>query len=67
MVPASHACRDHRLPQPEFGPGGPIGKEPEPPSCDCGGRFTSEAPSRCPRCRSTELERDPGGLEIMYD
>lgn len=50
-----------------FGPGGPFGKKPEPPSCDCGGRFTKSAPPRCPSCRSPELEYDPGGEEVMYD
>lgn len=50
-----------------FGPGGPMGKEANPPTCECGGRFTLEAPPRCPKCRSTDLERDPSGYEVMYD
>lgn len=51
----------------EFGPGGPIDKSPEPRACECGGTFTEEAPPRCRSCRSTDLERDPDGYEIMYD
>lgn len=50
-----------------FGPGGPMDKEPNPPSCDCGGTFTEDAPRRCPNCRSTDLSRDPQGHEILYD
>ena len=50
----------------EFGPGGPDG-EPESPPCTCGGRFTREAAPRCPKCRSTDLERDSSGFEVMYD
>ncbi len=49
-----------------FGPGGPVG-EPDPPPCECGGRFTSNAPPRCPKCRSTDLERDPDGYEVTND
>lgn len=51
----------------EFGVGGPIGKEPDPPPCACGGRFSSEAPALCPKCRSDDLERDPDGMEVIYD
>jgi predicted Zn-ribbon and HTH transcriptional regulator len=51
----------------EFGPGGPMGKEANPPSCECGGRFTVNSPPRCPNCRSKDLRRDPGGYEILYD
>ena len=51
----------------EFGPGGPTEKEANPPQCECGGRFTSDAPPRCPKCHSTELNRDPSGYEVMYD
>jgi len=50
----------------DFGPGGPTGV-PEVPVCECGGQFTMDAPPRCLSCRSTELERDPHGFEIMYD
>ena len=49
-----------------FGPGGPSGR-PKPPRCECGGRFTQSAPPRCPKCGSTDVERDPEGDEIMYD
>jgi DNA-directed RNA polymerase subunit RPC12/RpoP len=51
----------------ECGEGEPTGKEPEPPSCECGGTFTGDAPPRCPRCRSKDLRRDPEGSEILYD
>lgn len=51
----------------EFGVGGPMGKEANPPPCDCGGTFTAEAPARCPQCRSTDLERDPDGMSMIYD
>ena len=34
-------------------------------ACPCGGRFTFDAPTRCPRCRSTRLEERPTG--ICYD
>lgn len=33
----------------------------------CGGQFRFDAPPRCPKCRSTELESDPDGPNIMYD
>ena len=45
----------------------PLDGTAHPPTCDCGGTFTSDAPPHCPKCRSTELERDPSGYEIMYD
>ena len=36
--------------------------------CSCGGRFTYDAPARCPNCRSTreQWERDPamGGMHV---
>ena len=51
----------------EFGPGGPMGKEPAPPACECGGRFTEDAPPRCPGCGSPDLSRDPTQTEILYD
>ena len=50
-----------------FGPGGPMDKEANPPPCECGGTFTTDAPPRCPECGSLEWERDPAGMEIMYD
>src|SRR3712207_1026529 len=37
------------------GPGERRGKEQDPPAGECGGRFTSEARARCPKCRWTEL------------
>ena len=51
----------------EFGLGGPMGKQANPPPCQCGGRSTEDALPRCPKCHSKELERDPGGYEFMYD
>jgi hypothetical protein len=33
----------------------------------CGGRFRFDAPPRCPKCRSTELEPDPDGPMILHD
>lgn len=50
----------------EFGPGGPI-REPDPPACGCEGRFTMDAPPRCPNCWSKDLRRNPDGLEILHD
>ena len=31
-------------------------------TCDCGGRFTTDAPLRCPSCRSTELDVEHEGI-----
>lgn len=50
----------------EFGDGGPVG-DANPPPCECGGRFTEEAPPRCPKCRSKLLARDPAAYGIIYD
>jgi hypothetical protein len=38
-------------------------------ACACGGRFTYDAPARCPECRSTEdqWDEDPDGVHIFYD
>lgn len=36
------------------------------PGCACGGRFSAEAPPRCPECRSADLEALPGTL-LDYD
>jgi len=33
--------------------------------CSCGGAFRLGAPARCPKCRSTELER--GEVKLLYD
>ncbi len=35
------------------------------PKHDCGGRFRFEAPTRCPKCRSTDVE--PGPNLVLYD
>ena len=38
-------------------------------ACACGGRFTYDAPARCPECRSTEdqWDEDPRGSRMFYD
>lgn len=51
----------------EFGPGGPMGKEANPPACDCGGTFSADAPARCPNCGSSDFDRDPDGMSMIYD
>jgi hypothetical protein len=33
--------------------------------CQCRGRYTFDAPPRCPKCRSTEFEE--GKITVMYD
>ena len=35
-------------------------------TCKCGGKFSFEAPPRCPRCRSDRYERI-GGTITLYD
>lgn len=41
----------------------------DPPdwTCECGGWFTEVAPPRCPKCRSTDLRRDPEAAMTLYD
>jgi hypothetical protein len=34
---------------------------------NCGGWFRFDAPPRCPKCRSTEMEQDPDAPMSMYD
>ena len=34
--------------------------------CECGGRYLLHAPSRCPKCHSTQLETDDSDT-IIYD
>jgi len=34
--------------------------------CECGGQFSMNAPNRCPKCRSTDIE-DTGEFTMMYD
>ena len=38
-------------------------------ACECGGRFTYDAPARCPGCRSTgdQWEADPSGPMMFID
>ena len=33
--------------------------------CRCGGRYRFDAPPRCPRCRSPEVEE--GEINVLYD
>ena len=33
----------------------------------CGGRFDSDAPAHCPRCKYPDHRQDYGEPEIMYD
>jgi len=33
--------------------------------CRCGGRYRFDAPPRCPRCRSTDIDR--GEITLLYD
>jgi len=35
--------------------------------CSCGGDYKSDAPPRCPGCKSTDLIKDPDGPIILYD
>ena len=34
--------------------------------CKCGGQYKFDAPPRCPKCKSTEME-DTGEIKICYD
>jgi len=36
-------------------------------ACSCGGSFKFDAPPRCPKCKSTELEYDPKGPSLLFD
>ena len=35
--------------------------------CKCGGQYKLKAPSRCPKCKSTNIVQDPDGELIFYD
>ncbi|MBN1785471.1 MAG: hypothetical protein JW825_00575 [Candidatus Methanofastidiosa archaeon] len=35
--------------------------------CSCGGRFTFDAPPKCPRCGSKEFEKPEYGAIMHYD
>lgn len=35
--------------------------------CECGGQYKFHAPSRCPKCKSTNIVQDPDGELIFYD
>ncbi|MGZ7162385.1 MAG: hypothetical protein ACXVI8_07020 [Halobacteriota archaeon] len=60
---AASSCFDREIP--ERYPGTPLSEEEYHKiveqiagGCSCGGSFTFDAPPRCPRCRSKELEHD---------
>ena len=36
-------------------------------NCRCRGSYLVDAPARCPKCRSSDFERDPDGGMLMYD
>jgi len=36
-------------------------------ACSCGGSFRFDAPPRCPKCESSELEYNPEGPSLYYD
>ncbi len=53
-----------------------VGEDPSAPArwiaehvdpCSCGGRFTLDAPPRCPKCSSKNLKRDPENLGGICD
>jgi len=48
----------------------PISEKPIP-QCKCGGTFKTDAPPRCPKCRSTKIDKgksDSGEIQhICYD
>jgi len=35
--------------------------------CRCGGTFRFDAPARCPKCRTTELDLESRGPGVDYD
>lgn len=36
-------------------------------NCRCGGKFRFDAPPRCPKCHSTNVEFDEDGPTVCYD
>ncbi len=44
-----------------------LASEPDALACQCGGRFSADAPARCPECRSANFDKDPAAEEILYD
>ena len=70
----ARAAMDRRI-QAEY-PGAPLTRgeyhaaaEATLEACECGGRFTYDAPARCPGCRSTDdqWEADPSGPTMFID
>jgi hypothetical protein len=69
------ATMDHDKEVQEQHPGPPLSEEEYHAEvervaggCHCGGRFTFDAPARCPKCRSSSCRRNPDGEgEVMYD
>ena len=35
--------------------------------CDCGGKYTFDAPPRCPKCGSTNVKEEENGPTLCYD
>ncbi len=36
-------------------------------ACKCGGHYKFDAPTRCPKCKSTDLRPDPDQPHVCYD
>lgn len=36
-------------------------------SCRCRGTYRVDAPCRCPKCRSTQVEQDENGMTVLWD
>ena len=57
--------------EPDKGASGPASaanqraNHPAAGRCQCGGEYTEDAPVRCPRCKSTDIEI--GEPDILYD
>jgi len=64
-----HAVRDEDIRETIPGPPPLIASEIETllRKHRCGGHFRFDAPPRCPKCRSTEVEYDENGPSVMYD
>lgn len=63
---ARQMCHDYDRERVESTPGEPLSLEQyfaaieeAAGRCLCGGQFSLEAPPRCPRCKSADLEDDP--------
>ena len=72
--PYSIATRDHDKEVQERYPGEPLSEaeydlkvEEVAGKCKCGGRFSFDAPARCPLCKSDDYREDPEVCELLYD